>query len=174
MYSNSFAVSFLKIGYSFTFDSTIERKVFTVSGALYISNKWPISILCFCWSSTKFGKYFIWLKIKEISSKCLFPSFPSIPAHNNSVRFPQGIESAINVNIPINTTPKIINITTTIETTKITPDKDSEGNNIIYIETITNKKVISVKVNGTEIKDKDSQGRYYFKPTQNGKYKITD
>ena len=60
-----------------------------------------------------------------------------------------------------------------IEKTKITADKDSNGNNIVYIETITNKKVTSVKVNGTEIKDKDSQGRYYFKPTKNGIYKIT-
>ncbi len=60
-----------------------------------------------------------------------------------------------------------------IEKTKITADKDSNGNNIVYIETITNKKVTSVKVNGTEIKDKDSQGRYYFKPTQNGTYKVT-
>ena len=60
-----------------------------------------------------------------------------------------------------------------IEKTKITADKDSNGNNIVYIETITNKKVTSVKVNGTVIKDKDSQGRYYFKPKQNGTYKVT-
>ena len=60
-----------------------------------------------------------------------------------------------------------------IEKTKITAEKDSNGNNIVYIETITNKKVTSVKVNGTEIKDKDSKGRYYFKPTQNGTYKVT-
>lgn len=60
-----------------------------------------------------------------------------------------------------------------IEKTKVTSEKDSDGNDIVYIETITNKKVTSVKVNGTEIKDKDSQGRYYFKPTQNGTYKVT-
>ena len=60
-----------------------------------------------------------------------------------------------------------------IEATKVTGEKDSNGNNIVYIETITNKKVALVKVNGTEIKDKDSQGRYYFKPKQNGTYKVT-
>ena len=60
-----------------------------------------------------------------------------------------------------------------IEKTKVTADKDSNGNDIVYIETITNKKVTSVKVNGTVIKDKDSQGRYYFKPKQNGTYKVT-
>lgn len=60
-----------------------------------------------------------------------------------------------------------------IENTKITGEKDSNENDIVYIETITNKKVTSVKVNGTVIKDKDSQGRYYFKPKQNGTYKVT-
>ena len=60
-----------------------------------------------------------------------------------------------------------------IEATKVTGEKDSNGNNIVYIETITNKKVASVKVNGTEIEDKDSQGRYYFKPKQNGTYNVT-
>lgn len=59
-----------------------------------------------------------------------------------------------------------------ITETKITPDKDSEGNNIIYIETITNKEVDKVKVNGTEITAKDDEGRYCFKPSGNGTYTI--
>ena len=59
-----------------------------------------------------------------------------------------------------------------ITETKITPDKDSEGNNIIYIETITNKEVDKVKVNGTEITAKDDEGRYCFKPSENGTYTI--
>ena len=59
-----------------------------------------------------------------------------------------------------------------IEKVEATANKDSDGNNIVYIATITNKKVTSVKVNGAEIKDIDSEGRYYFKPTQNGTYKV--
>ncbi len=59
-----------------------------------------------------------------------------------------------------------------IEKVEATANKDSDGNNIVYIVTITNKKVTSVKVNGAEIKDIDSEGRYYFKPTQNGTYKV--
>ena len=59
-----------------------------------------------------------------------------------------------------------------ITETKITPDKDSEGNNIIYIETITNKEVDKVKVNGTEITAKDDEGTYCFKPSENGTYTI--
>ena len=59
-----------------------------------------------------------------------------------------------------------------ITETKITPGKDSDGNNIIYIETITNKDVDNVKVNGKEITEKDEEGRYYFKPSGNGAYTI--
>ena len=59
-----------------------------------------------------------------------------------------------------------------ITETKITPGKDSDGNNIIYIETITNKDVDNVKVNGKEITEKDEEGRYYFKPSGNGTYTI--
>ena len=59
-----------------------------------------------------------------------------------------------------------------ITETKITPAKDSEGNNIIYIETITNKDVDKVTVNGTEITTKDDEGRFCFKPSGNGTYTI--
>lgn len=59
-----------------------------------------------------------------------------------------------------------------ITETKIIPDKDSEGNNIIYIETITNKEVGKVTVNGTEITEKDDEGRFCFKPSGNGTYTI--
>ena len=59
-----------------------------------------------------------------------------------------------------------------ITETKIIPDKDSEGNNIIYIETITNKEVDKVTVNGTEITAKDDEGRFCFKPSGNGTYTI--
>ena len=59
-----------------------------------------------------------------------------------------------------------------IAETKITPDKDSEGNNVIYIETITNKEVDKVTVNGTEITAKDDEGRFCFKPSGNGTYTI--
>lgn len=59
-----------------------------------------------------------------------------------------------------------------ITETKIIPDKDSEGNNIIYIETITNKEVDKVIVNGTEITEKDDEGRFCFKPSGNGTYTI--
>ena len=57
-----------------------------------------------------------------------------------------------------------------IKEAKAIQAKDSSGNYIVYIETITNKKVKTVKVNGQEIKSKDDQGRYYFKPSGNGIY----
>lgn len=60
-----------------------------------------------------------------------------------------------------------------IKEAKAIQAKDSSGNYIVYIETITNKKVKTVKVNGQEIKSKDDQGRYYFKPSGNGIYKFS-
>lgn len=59
-----------------------------------------------------------------------------------------------------------------IDKTKVTAEEDSKGSDIVYIEVIPNKKIEFVKVNETEIKDKDSAGRYYFKPTKNGEYKV--
>ena len=55
---------------------------------------------------------------------------------------------------------------------KMTAEKDSNGNNIVYIETATNKGIKEVKVNENEITQRDETGRYVFKPTANGKYTV--
>ena len=63
--------------------------------------------------------------------------------------------------------------TNILKETKITEEKDSGENNVVYIETITNKEVEEVKINETEITQRDETGRYVFKPTANGKYTVT-
>ena len=62
--------------------------------------------------------------------------------------------------------------TNILKETKITEEKDSGENNVVYIETITNKEVEEVKINETEITQRDETGRYVFKPTANGKYTV--
>ena len=55
---------------------------------------------------------------------------------------------------------------------KMTAEKDSNGNNIVYIETATNKGIKEVKVNENEITQRDETGRYVFKTITNGKYAV--
>lgn len=62
--------------------------------------------------------------------------------------------------------------TNIIKEIKITAEKDSDGNNVVYIETATNKGVKEIKVNENEITQRDETGRYVFKPTANGKYTV--
>ncbi len=72
-----------------------------------------------------------------------------------------------------NVTPYTYTENSIVMKTSAIPSKDSSGNYIVYIEPATYKKVKTVKVNDDEIKNKDDQGRYYFKPSGNRIYKFS-